>query len=97
MAELAAKLNFNFPYLYDETQEIAKKYQAVCTPEFYLFDQNNILIYRGRMDDTFPGSTKTATGSDLRNAIDNFLTGKKISEQQFPSMGCNIKWSQSNS
>ncbi len=92
MKQLAEKLNFNFPYLYDETQEIAKNYQAACTPEFYLFDENNLLIYRGRFDDSSPGNNKKATGSDLRKAIDDFLAGKKISDQQYPSMGCNIKW-----
>jgi peroxiredoxin len=92
MKEMAAKLNFKFPYLYDETQEIAKKYQAACTPEFYLFDKNNLLIYRGRIDDSSPGNGKEPSGKDLRNAIDAFLSGKKISDQQNPSMGCNIKW-----
>jgi len=92
MKELAKKLNFHFPYLYDETQEIAKKYQAACTPEFYLFDKNNLLIYRGRIDDSSPGNGKEKSGKDLRNAIDDFLAGKKISDQQHPSMGCNIKW-----
>ena len=92
MTELAQKLGWNFPYLYDETQEIAKKYNAACTPEFYLFDQNNLLVYRGRLDDSSPGSNKPATGNDLRKAIDNLLQGHKISDQQYPSMGCNIKW-----
>ena len=92
MAELAKKLDWNFPYLYDKTQEIAKKYQAECTPEFYLFNNDNYLIYRGRMDDSSPYNNKQITGSDLKNAIDNFLDNKKISQKQFPSMGCNIKW-----
>jgi peroxiredoxin len=92
MQELAKKLNFRFPYLYDETQDIAKKYLAACTPEFYLFDKNNFLIYRGRLDDSSPGNNKQPTGNDLRKAIDDFLAGKKISDQQYPSMGCNIKW-----
>jgi peroxiredoxin len=95
MKELAQKLKFSFPYLYDETQEIAKKYQAACTPEFYLFDKNNLLIYRGRLDETSPGNSKEPSGKDLRNALDDFLSGKKISDQQFPSMGCNIKWKRS--
>jgi thiol-disulfide isomerase/thioredoxin len=92
MKELARKLNFRFPYLYDETQDIAKKYQAACTPELYLFDKNNLLIYRGRFDDSSPGNNKKPTGNDLRKALDNFLAGKKISDEQYPSMGCNIKW-----
>ncbi len=92
MKALAQKLDFRFPYLYDETQDIAKKYKAACTPEFYLFDKNNSLIYRGRLDDSSPGSNKEVTGKDLRNAIEDFLAGKQISDQQYPSMGCNIKW-----
>lgn len=92
MKELANSLNFQFPYLYDQTQEIAKKYKAECTPEFYLFDQNNKLIYRGRLDDSTPGSNKEITGLDLRSAIDNYLQGKEIPTKQHPSMGCNIKW-----
>lgn len=92
MKELAKKLNFQFPYLYDETQEIAKKYQAACTPEFYLFDKNNFLIYRGRLDDSSPGNNKEPTGNDLRKAIDDFLARRNIPDQQYPSMGCNIKW-----
>jgi len=92
MQELAKKKNFTFPYLYDETQEIAKKYKAACTPELYLFNKDNSLIYRGRFDDSSPGSNKEITGIDIRNAIDNFLAGKDIDEKQYPSMGCNIKW-----
>lgn len=92
MKDLALELKFEFPYLYDETQEVAKKYQAECTPEFYLFDQNNRLIYRGRIDESSPGNEKEANGKDLRNAIDDFLAGRKISEKQHPSIGCNIKW-----
>jgi Peroxiredoxin len=92
MTKLAKKLKWNFPYLYDKTQEVAKKYQAQCTPEFYLFDDNELLIYRGRMDSSSPDNNKTATGGDLKNAIDNFLAGKRIDKNQFPSMGCNIKW-----
>lgn len=92
MQQLAQELNFNFPYLYDESQEIAKKFKAVCTPEFYLFDNNNLLIYRGRLDDSSLTSNKEITGKDLRNAIDNFLSGNEILLKQYPSMGCNIKW-----
>lgn len=92
MKELAQELNLQFPYLYDETQEVAKEYKAACTPEFYLFDENDLLIYRGRLDESSPGSGKEITGQDLRNAIDNFLSKKEIQTPQFPSMGCNIKW-----
>ena len=90
MKELAKK--FQFPYLYDETQEVAKKYLAQCTPEFYLFDRNNLLIYRGRLDNSSPDNNKKITGEDLRSAIDNFLGGKNPVAKQYPSMGCNIKW-----
>jgi thiol-disulfide isomerase/thioredoxin len=92
MKKLAKKLNFQFPYLYDETQEIAKKYQAACTPEFYLFDKDDLLIYRGRMDASSPDSSNKSTGSGLRNVIDNFIAKKEVSDQQYPAVGCNIKW-----
>ena len=92
MKELWSKLNFTFPYLHDETQEIAKAYQAECTPEFYLFNYNHHLVYRGRCDETSPGSGKEANGKDLRDAMDALLAGKGINQEQFPSMGCNIKW-----
>ena len=92
MKELWAELNFTFPYLHDETQEIAKAYQAECTPEFYLFNQNQNLVYRGRCDETSPGSDQKPNGKDLREAINALLTGSEISQEQFPSMGCNIKW-----
>ena len=92
MKKLWQDLDLDFPYLYDETQEIAKKYQAVCTPEFYLFNKNNQLIYRGRMDDSSPNNNNKITAYDLRNAIDNFLENKQINPNQNPSMGCNIKW-----
>ena len=92
MQDLAQKMGFNFPYLYDETQEIAKKFDAQCTPEFYLFNHNNILSYRGRIDDSSPGNGVKSTGKDLRDAIDDLLANKNPSKQQHPSMGCNIKW-----
>lgn len=93
MKELAKELQFPFPYLYDETQEVAKKYKAECTPEFYLFDKKNILIYRGRLDDSTPNNNKEITGKDLRSAIDNFLDDSRDPiKEQYPSMGCNIKW-----
>ncbi|MBT4922086.1 MAG: thioredoxin family protein [Rickettsiales bacterium] len=92
MHDLAKKLDFPFPYLYDETQSVAKKYKAACTPDFYLFDQSNLLIYRGRLDDSSPGSQNQATGNELRNVLDDFLAGNEISNEQNPSMGCSIKW-----
>tara|TARA_A100001015_G_scaffold126522_1_gene140186 strand:- start:25 stop:579 length:555 start_codon:yes stop_codon:yes gene_type:complete len=92
MKNLWKNLGLTFPYLYDETQEIAKKYKAECTPEFYFFDQNHKLAYRGRLDDSSPGSGTKPNGEDLRGAISNVLNNKKVSLEQFPSMGCNIKW-----
>ncbi len=92
MKDLWAELNFTFPYLYDETQEIARAYQAECTPEFYLFSSDQKLVYRGRCDETSPGSEQEPNGKDLREAIDALLTGSEINQEQFPSMGCNIKW-----
>ena len=92
MKELWAELNFTFPYLHDETQEIAKAYQAECTPEFYLFSSDQKLVYRGRCDETSPGSEQEPNGKDLREAINALLSGSEISQEQFPSMGCNIKW-----
>ena len=92
MKELWETLGLSFPYLFDETQEVAKKYKAECTPEFYLFDSNKKLIYRGRMDETSPGSDKKPSGKDLRTAIDNLENNRPISNDQHPSMGCNIKW-----
>ena len=92
MKELWETLGLSFPYLFDETQDVAKKYKAECTPEFYLFDSNKKLIYRGRMDETSPGSDKKPSGKDLRTAIDNLENNRTISNDQHPSMGCNIKW-----
>ena len=92
MKELWENLGLSFPYLFDETQEVAKKYKAECTPEFYLFDSNKKLIYRGRMDETSPGSDKKPSGKDLRTAIDNLENNRLVSNDQHPSMGCNIKW-----
>ena len=92
MKELWETLGLSFPYLFDETQEVARKYKAECTPEFYLFDSNKKLIYRGRMDETSPGSDKKPSGKDLRTAIDNLENNRPISNDQHPSMGCNIKW-----
>ena len=92
MKELWHELGFSFPYLYDETQTVAKAYQAECTPEFYLFDAQHNLVYRGRCDDTSPKSNEQANGEDLRAAINAISLNKLPIERQFPSMGCNIKW-----
>ena len=92
MKKFALDKNFSFPYLYDETQEIAKKYNAACTPDFYLFDKDLKLVYRGRYDDSRPGNDKTITGKDLHDALDHLLINKTNNNKQYPSMGCNIKW-----
>jgi len=92
MKLLFNKLSLTFPYLYDETQEVAQSYKAVCTPDFYLFNQDKSLVYRGRLDDSSPGNGKEITGQDLRSAMDNMLLGQQISTEQYPSMGCSIKW-----
>jgi peroxiredoxin len=92
MAEEAKSAGYIFPYLFDETQEVAKAYRAACTPDFYLFDQEQRLVYRGQMDDSRPGNNVPVTGKDLRAALDALLAGKPASPQQKPSMGCNIKW-----
>ena len=92
MKALFKNLGLRFPYLYDNTQELAKALKAECTPEFYLFDTNDVLVYRGRLDDTSPGKTIKPTGKDLRGALSNLLSGKSITDYQHPSMGCSIKW-----
>ena len=92
MKELWIELSLSFPYLYDETQDIAKEFKAECTPEFYLFNLQQKLVYRGRMDGSSPGSDIAPTANDIRNAIDSLLSNKQLSEEQIPSMGCNIKW-----
>jgi thiol-disulfide isomerase/thioredoxin len=93
MTEQAKKVGYSFPYLYDETQEVAKAYKAACTPDFYVFDQNDRLVYRGRLDESTPKNNEPLTGKDLRKALDLLLEGKRIPDQeQKPSIGCNIKW-----
>lgn len=87
---------YSFPYLLDETQAVAKAYDAACTPDFYLFDQDRKLIYRGQMDQSRPGNNIPVTGADLRAAMDTALAGKSVSDQQIPSVGCNIKWKPGN-
>ncbi|MCU0324610.1 MAG: thioredoxin family protein [Spirosomaceae bacterium] len=94
MTEFAKQWGFTFPYLYDEIQEIAKVYDAACTPDFYVFDSRMKLAYRGRLDDSRPReeNPKPLTGKDLRGALNAVVVGGIISEIQFPSLGCNIKW-----
>lgn len=96
MATLAKEAGFTFPYLYDETQEAAKAYHAACTPDFFLFDKEKRLAYRGQMDDSRPGNNKPITGLDLTNAMDAVLAGREVITEQKPSMGCNIKWKEGN-
>lgn len=96
MAEDAKNFGYPFPYLYDETQEVAKDYKAACTPDLFLFNEERELVYRGQFDDSRPGNDKPVTGNDLREAIDLLLEEGKIVEEQTPSMGCNIKWKPGN-
>ena len=88
----AVEVGYDFPYLYDETQEVAKAYDAACTPDFYIFDGDLKLAYRGRLDGSRPGNNLGLTGEDLRNALDAVLTGAEVDAMQIPSAGCNIKW-----
>lgn len=95
MKQLAQSLKFPFPYLYDETQESARAYGAVCTPDFFVFDQNLHCVYRGQFDDSRPGNDIAVTGGDLRTALDHLLEGKPPLANQKPSTGCSIKWKNS--
>ncbi len=92
MAEEIAQAGYTFPYLYDESQEVAKAYHAACTPDFFLFDQNRRLVYRGQFDDSRPKNGLPVTGADLRAALDAVLAGRPAATDQKPSVGCNIKW-----
>ncbi len=94
MRQRALELGYPFPYLFDETQAVARAYDAACTPDFYLFDDQDKLVYRGRLDASRPGSDLPVTGADLRAALDALLERRPIPETQYPSMGCNIKWKQ---
>jgi peroxiredoxin len=87
---------YSFPYLYDESQAVARAYQAACTPDFFLFDANRMLVYRGQFDSSRPKNNIPVTGEDMRAAVENVLAGKPASEEQIPSMGCNIKWKPGN-
>ncbi|MBD2742462.1 thioredoxin family protein [Coleofasciculus sp. FACHB-1120] len=93
---MANELGFTFPLCYDETQETAKAYTAACTPDFFLFDANQNLVYRGQLDDSRPGNDRPVNGKDLRAAIDAVLAGQSIPSDQKPSIGCNIKWKPGN-
>lgn len=92
MKKTALEENYPFPYLYDETQEVAKAYQAACTPDFYIFDNNLKLVYRGQFDDSRPGNNIAVTGNSIQAALENVLNHEPISLVQKPSLGCNIKW-----
>ena len=92
MKKVAEKLKYPFPYLYDESQNVARAFDAACTPDFYVFDKDLKLVYRGRLDDSRPKSGTPLTGKDLRDALDAVLAGKPVDEKQYPSGGCNIKW-----
>lgn len=88
----ARRLGYPFPYLYDESQAVARAYQAACTPDFYVFDAELRLVYRGQLDDSRPGNGRPVSGADLRAALEALLSGAGISAEQLPSVGCNIKW-----
>jgi len=96
MAAESKSAGYLFPYLYDESQEVAKAYHAACTPDFFLFDQNQALVYRGQFDDSRLGNGIPVTGKDLRSALEAVLSGKPVSSNQNPSIGCNIKWKPGN-
>jgi peroxiredoxin len=96
MVHEAEERGYLFPYLYDETQEVAQAYHAACTPDFYLFDAGRALVYRGQLDPSRPGSDVPVTGSDLRAAIEALLAGQPPVAEQIPSLGCNIKWKPGN-
>jgi len=92
MHKEAIRHHYTFPYLYDETQEVAKAYQAACTPDFYVFDQQLACVYRGRFDDATPGNNNPVTGKELTHALEQILANKPVNQNQMPSVGCNIKW-----
>lgn len=96
MLEEIDAFDYRFPYLIDSNQEVAKAYRAACTPDFYLFDAGMKLVYRGQYDSARPGNGKEVTGQDLKNAVDALLSSSPISENQIPSIGCNIKWKSGN-
>lgn len=94
MKQVASQLNYPFPYLYDETQEVAKDYNAACTPDFFVFDKGLNLVYRGQLDDSRPGNSIPVSGKDIRQALDYLISGQPVPQEQKPGIGCNIKWKQ---
>lgn len=92
MRAQARRAGFEFPYLIDDSQQVARAYQAACTPDFFLFDSDRRLVYRGQLDDSRPGNATAVTGADLRAALDALLGGRPVPEEQRPSIGCSIKW-----
>lgn len=96
LKEMATQQELKFPLCYDQTQEIAKAYTAACTPDFFLFDSDRQLVYRGQLDDSRPSNGKPVTGADLRAAIEAVLANKPVADDQKPSIGCNIKWKPGN-
>jgi thiol-disulfide isomerase/thioredoxin len=96
MKELATHEDWRFPFLFDEDQDVAKAFRAACTPDFFLFDGDRKLVYRGQLDDSRPGNNIPVSGSDLRVALDSVLSGKPVPADQRPSIGCNIKWKPGN-
>ena len=96
MKEEARRAGYTFPYLYDESQSVARAYRAACTPDFFLFDGECKLVYRGQMDDARRANDSPVTGKSLRDAVDAVLSGKPVSPNQIPSLGCNIKWKPGN-
>ena len=96
LKDLAQRLNWKFPFCFDETQDVAQAYKAACTPDFYLFDAQRRLVYRGQLDDSRPSNGKPLSGRDLRAAIDAILAGRQVDKQQRPSAGCSIKWKPGN-
>ncbi len=96
LKKMAESLNLNYPICLDEDQSVALAFQAACTPDFFLFNSENKLVYRGQLDKSRPGNNFPLNGEDLRRALDNLIAAKPISQQQYPSMGCNIKWKPGN-
>ena len=92
MTQVAKQLKYPFPYLYDESQEIAKAYDAACTPDFFIYDKNLRLVYRGQLDDSRPGNEIPVTGNDIRHALACIINNEPVPQEQKPSIGCNIKW-----
>jgi len=94
MKQVATQLKYTFPYLYDETQQVARAYDAACTPDLFVFDKDLKLVYRGQLDDSRPGNSIPVSGKDIRQALDCLMSGQPVPEEQKPAIGCNIKWKQ---